>query len=362
MLQDWCRRQLPGVWQQAQWQSLRGDAGQRRYYRLQLSGESGPEASRIAVSAPPESEKNHEFVAMANALEAAGVRCPRPLAVDYPQGFMLLPDLGDRLLLDELRQEGGQRWYDKALEMLLKIQRCFQSPETIPQAMPEAMPELGWRPPPYDDRRLREELELFPRWFVEELLGHSCSDREQALCLGLFNLLIDQALEQPQVCVHRDFHSRNLMVTATGELATLDFQDAVIGPISYDLVSLLRDCYIVWPEAVVRQWLRHYLQQHRQQDGRPGLDEASLWSWFELMGAQRHLKVLGIFARLWLRDGKPGYLADLRTVLHYLAMVLPRHPQLAAFNRWFQGQIMEQASRQDWYRHATLHTPDSLAT
>jgi hypothetical protein len=195
--------------------------------------------------------------------------------------------------------------------------------------------------PLYDEAMLRREMELFSEWFLPKLLGWTTRPAEQAVLANTWQILVDSALEQPRVCVHRDYHSRNLMITEADNPGVLDFQDAVVGPVTYDLVSLLRDCYIVWPQAQVEAWVYDYHRRLLNEGLVAETDPQCFLRWFDLMGLQRHIKVLGIFARLYLRDGKPGYLGDLPRVMDYVLLASRRHPELAEFLAFLEGGVVE---------------------
>jgi len=314
--------------------TVAGDASFRRYYRL-----TGCEPSRIAVFAPPDRERNQEFVRIATMLRAAGVHAPEVLACDRAQGYLLLTDFGDTLLLGELDAVSVDALYGRAMDTLLRIQAAATEHE-------------GWHLPLYSDALLRQEMELFPQWYLEQLLGLSLAAEEKNLLDALFARLIASAREQPQVFVHRDFHSRNLMLLPGGELGVIDFQDAVTGPLTYDLVSLLRDCYISWPPERVQEWVSAFAMRLGAAGGLPAVPAATFRRWFDWMGLQRHIKVLGIFARLWLRDGKPAYLRDLPLVMRYTLEVASAYPETEPFACWFRDRVLAVAGRQDWYHAA----------
>jgi aminoglycoside/choline kinase family phosphotransferase len=309
-----------------------GDASNRRYFRLETSG-----GSYIVAEAPPATEKNEAFVAIGELLAKAGIAVPHILAVDYARGYLLLQDLGDRTLLPELNADTVDGYYGQAFESLHKLAAVDVGKLDLPE---------------YDVVQLTEELERFPVWFVQALLGMSLSDQEQSLLHRFNQLLLDSALEQPRVVVHRDFHSRNMMLQAEGEMALIDFQDAVVGPITYDLVSLLRDCYVRWPCEQVQGWALAYRAQLGAQGHWAGEDESQFVRWFDWMGLQRHIKVLGTFARLHLRDGKPGYLDDLPMVIAYVEEMLekyaPQQPVFAEFKDWFEHRISPLLAQQPW--------------
>lgn len=313
-------------------QVVAGDASQRRYYRL-LAAEN----SYIAVVAPPETEKNAEFIAVRALLSGAGVPVPALLGKDLERGFLLLSDLGDRLLLPELDAENVDDWYRRAFEILLKL--------TVLKSDSD-----DW--PAYDKTLLSEELSRFPLWFADKLLGHGLDSAGQTAWDALCEDLVDNALQQPRVLVHRDFHSRNLMPQSDGGLGVIDFQDAVTGPVTYDLVSLLRDCYIRWPSARVQSWALDYRDRLAAAGVLEPVSDEQFMRWFDLMGLQRHLKVLGTFARLYLRDGKPGYLDDLPLVIAYVEEILLKYrgswPAAAAFADWFEARMRPVIARQPW--------------
>jgi aminoglycoside/choline kinase family phosphotransferase len=301
-----------------------GDASFRRYFRVGIDG-----VSYIAMDAPPSRENVRPFLAVAALLRKVGVQVPEVFAEDLAQGFLLLSDFGPRSYLDELNPESADRLYGDALDTLLRIQQAID-PETAGL-------------PPYDERLLRAELHIFREWFLAGLLGLAPTAPESALMDEVWRLLVAAALEQPRVCVHRDYHSRNLMVTECRNPGVLDFQDAVIGPVTYDLVSLLRDCYVAWPKPRLDAWLESY-RLNLDGIGMAGSDDPERFRrWFDLMGLQRHLKAIGIFARLKLRDGKPGYLKDIPRTLGYVAEVCGNYPQLAGFAGFLEEKVLSLA-------------------
>lgn len=323
---------------------LSGDASFRRYFRVRpvdrgmadsSAASSADGLSWIAVDAPPATEKNAEFVAVARALAKGGVAVPQIVAADPQRGMLLLSDLGDALLLDALTPDNVDEYYRKAIDLLV----CMQ------QIAP-ASAKLA----PYSRQLLWQEMELFPQWFVQGLLQRQLNADERRLLDRSFGLLVSTALEQPQVFVHRDFHSRNLMLLDDDALAAIDFQDAVAGPVTYDLVSLLRDCYVVWPQARVQAWMNLYCAKAQAAGVLRSVDIRQFQRWFDWMGLQRHIKVLGIFARLYLRDGKSRYLGDLPTVIDYTLEVARRYPQLAPFVAWFETALIPAINDQPWSR------------
>ena len=287
------------------------DAGFRKYFRVQLPG-----GSFIAVDAPPATEDTATFIAIAEQWRAGQVRVPQVIAADIPNGFMVQEDFGDTLLQSIINQNNADVIY----------QQCFHTLRSIQQQPHETLPA-------YDHAFLTFELSLYPQWFLQKLLGLDVEIPELA---PLFQTLVGNILEQPIGTIHRDFHSRNLMLLPEGELGVIDFQGALYGPQLYDLVSLLKDCYLKWPEQKVQQWLFQFAELH------PQLSKTApeqLQRWFDLTGLQRHLKCLGIFARLHLRDNKPGYLADIPRVLEYVLEVCKKYPQFQQHAYWLEQRV-----------------------
>jgi aminoglycoside/choline kinase family phosphotransferase len=314
-----------------QFAPLAGDAGFRRYYRTNTV------PSLIAVDSPPAKENNSAYLNIAHALQSQMVRTPIIHGVNTEQGFMLLEDFGEQLLLPALNQQSVDSLYDQAETCLLQIQQLQPNEQIFPN---------------YDSQRLRDEMALFPQWFVGELLDSSLHKDETAMLEKLFTSLVENALEQPQVLVHRDYHSRNLMLLADGDMGVIDFQDAVWGPVTYDLVSLLKDCYVRWPAAMVQNRALAFKQRLLAAD--PGLDieDQQFLRWFDLMGLQRHIKVMGIFARLALRDGKRGYLQDLPMVIDYSLEAASQYPETEEFCHWFERRVRPLLQSQRWYSAA----------
>ena len=290
------------------------DASFRRYFRLSLAGAvptAGGRRTVIAMDAPPAKENSAPFVAIAALLGAAGVHAPEILASDLAQGFLLLTDLGDRTYLAALDADTAPRLYSDAIDALVAWQRASRADVL----------------PPYDEALLRRELDLFPDWYLARHLGVTLAPAQAKTLADAFTLVVANNLAQPRVFVHRDYHSRNLMVTAPNP-GVLDFQDAVFGPITYDLVSLLRDAYVEWDEARQIDWAARYWERARDAGLPVAADFGEFWRDFEWMGVQRQLKVLGIFARLCHRDGKTGYVDDMPRVLRYLRGACSRYRAL----------------------------------
>ncbi|NVJ67451.1 MAG: phosphotransferase [Gammaproteobacteria bacterium] len=310
LLKKWSLLQLNLA--DAEWSVVSGDASFRRYFRL-----ANEEQSWICVDAPPEHENSAQFIKVANLLKK--VNAPKVLAKDLAQGFMLLSDLGDQLLLPLLNEQSADRLYQAAIDSLVEMQR-IDSENLLPA---------------YDEKLLNIEMELFRDWFLQKHLQLELSVAENQMLDNLFRWLTDSALEQPQVFVHRDYHSRNIMWLENQPPGIIDFQDAVQGPISYDLLSLLRDCYIEWPDYKVQQWLDYFIEQSDWE-----LEKAQFEQWFDWMGLQRHIKVAGIFCRLNYRDGKAGYLKDIPLTLRYIIRQAEKYPQLEEFSDWMKQKIM----------------------
>ena len=311
---------------------IAGDASNRRYFRLKTG-----EQTYVIAEAPPATEKNPEFLAVRQLLADAGVRVPALLAADLDRGYLLLEDLGDQLLLPALSDRTVDDYYQQCFSVLHCLARAGQ-----------AGPALA----AYDEALLSEELSRFPEWFVGKLLGYEPDVNGKAVIEALADVLVNNALAQPEVLVHRDFHSRNLMIQPDGELAVIDFQDAVLGPVTYDLVSLLRDCYIRWPNEKVREWALAYRDSLVEQGLLEPIGDAEFLRWLDWLGLQRHIKVLGTFARLYLRDGKEGYLDDLPLVIAYVEEVLefyaPQEPAFANFRDWFVQELKPLIAQQSW--------------
>ena len=298
------------------------DASFRRYFRVSSNGET-----YIVMDAPPEQEDSHPFVRVAGYLETMQLNAPRVLDGDLDKGFLLLTDLGSRHYLEHLRRDGDAAGslYAAALRSLLQMQRqgtAFQS-----------------LLPPYDETLLRFELSLFHDWLCETHLGLQFGIDDERQWQQLCDLLVNNALDQPQVFVHRDYHSRNLMVAGEASPGILDFQDAVEGPLTYDLVSLLKDCYVTWPTEKVDAW-RQSFYDGQDPATRAAVTPAQFKRYFDLMGVQRHLKAAGIFARLNHRDGKPGYLADVPRTLRYIVELQADYKELDFLVRWIEERVL----------------------
>ena len=371
-LKEWMARALQCAPSETKLEFIAGDASPRRYYRvtslkglatLNIGGVTREMPSFIAMVSPA-SENNEAFLRVGDQLAKAGVRTPAVWAQSLRRGWFLLEDFGDQQLLPALASypDSAAALYQKAFDALV----CQISLPCEQAGIPR-----------YDSCRLKTEMDVFPEWFLSGLLGIQPDERSRHCCAMLTDYLISAFDEQPTVWVHRDFHSRNLMLLEANELGVIDFQDAVLGPITYDPVSLLKDCYIRWPRAQQLEWLDSYLMQLRSGGvGAPSLDvpassteqssrlqclaiqlqevsPAQFQHWFDLTGLQRHLRVLGVFSRLHLRDQKSTYLADLPLVVEYvreaLALTAGLHSSVEEFRDWFESDLMSVISEQAWY-------------
>jgi len=298
------------------------DASFRRYFRVTRA-----EGTVVAMDAPPGKEDVGPYLRVARMLEHTGVHAPHVIARNAEQGFLLLSDLGSTTYLEALRDPSlAEPLYGAAIAALVRFQsrghgHCADLP-------------------PYDERLLRTEMRLFPDWLMARHLGLETEGSAGTMLAEAADWLVANALGQPQVFVHRDYHSRNLMVCEGANPGILDFQDAVHGALTYDLVSLLRDCYVAWPQERVLGWARDYRRQAADAGLDTGTDEAQFLRWFDLMGVQRHLKAAGIFARLWHRDGKPGYLPDVPRTLNYVIEACARHDDLVALGTLVREQVL----------------------
>lgn len=289
---------------------LAGDASFRRYFRLRMANQS-----YVLMDAPPDRESCDAYVGIAHAFKKAGICVPTIYQKNLHQGFLLLSDLGDRLYLSELTEASADVLYERAFSVLLNMQSGFVTDY--------------YSFPVYDAALLRTELNLFVEWYLLSFLKMRLSEQQKREIERLFLLLIQNAEEQPLVCVHRDYHSRNLLV-CDREVGVLDFQDALLGPVTYDIVSLLKDCYIDWPLSKVEAWVQRYYELLREEKKIPLSSYQQFFQWVEWMGLQRHLKCLGIFARLYLRDQKSGYLKEIPRVLRYVSDVCQRYTELSS--------------------------------
>jgi aminoglycoside/choline kinase family phosphotransferase len=297
------------------------DASFRRYFRLNSQNALYP--TLIVMDAPPQSEPVEPFIAIAELLQHAGLHVPHVLEKNTADGFLLLSDLGSTTYLAALSDSNADALYSDAIDSLVAMQLASQ---------PGMLPE-------YSEALLQRELDLLPEWYLKKHLQFELTADEEKYLRNAFALILKNNLAQPQVYVHRDFHSRNLMFTETKNPGILDFQDAVYGPITYDAASLWRDAYIEWPEERVIDWVARYWELGRKKGLPVDADFGQFYRDFEWMGLQRHIKVLGIFARLYHRDGKDGYLKDIPLVLKYALATANRYIELKPLAR-----ILERAN------------------
>jgi N-acetylmuramate 1-kinase len=289
------------------------DASFRRYFRVRAR-----DRTWIVMDAPPEREDSAPFVKVAAMMHAAGVHVPEVVAQDLAQGFLLLSDLGTTTYLKALDESNADALFSDAIDALIRWQLASR---------PDALP-------PYDAALLNRELELFREWYVQRHLGVTLEAAQYEAIDAIFGQLVASALAQPKVFVHRDYMPRNLMVSEPNP-GVLDFQDAVYGPVTYDVVSLFRDAFMSWPEARVLDWTVRYWERAKKAGLPVDPDFGAYYRAFEWMGLQRHFKVLGIFARICYRDGKPGYLADTPRFCTYVRGVASRYSELASVTRLF---------------------------
>ncbi len=305
LLEDWTGKQFPG--QSFTLSPVSADASFRRYFRVSFS-----DRSLIAMDAPPEHEDCRPFVRIAALMNAAGVHVPEVLAQDLERGFLLLSDLGNTTYLSVLSEDNADDLFRDAIDALIRWQLASRTGVL----------------PPYDEALLRRELDLFPDWYIGRHLDVRLAPDQKAALESVFQRVIASNLAQSRVYVHRDYMPRNLMVTEPNP-GVLDFQDAVHGPISYDLASLFKDAFISWTEEQVLDWSARYWEKARRAGLPVSADFGEFYRDFEWMGLQRHLKVLGIFARICHRDGKPGYVRDTPRFLGYVRGVAQRYGGLA---------------------------------
>jgi aminoglycoside/choline kinase family phosphotransferase len=309
-VERWVAEQRPGA--QFTLEIASADASFRRYWRARFA----EGASYIVMDAPPDKEDCRPFVHVAGLLRAAGVHAPEIFAQDLAAGFLLLGDLGDATYLQALDAQNAAQLFADAGDALIRWQLATRAGEL----------------PPYDEALLRREMNLFPEWYVAKHLKKELNEKQRSSLENIFALLVKSALAQPVVYVHRDYMPRNLMVCEPNP-GVLDFQDAVLGPITYDVVSLFRDAFVSWEEEQVLDWTVRYWEKAKKASLPVHADFAEFWQAFEWMGLQRHLKVLGIFARINYRDGKPKYLQDAPRFLGYARSVTKRYGALAPLGR-----------------------------
>lgn len=306
LLENWVKEQFPE--KPFTLQPASADASFRRYFRVSFQDQT-----LIAMDAPPQQEDCTPFIQVAKILAETGVHVPKIVAQNLDQGFLLLSDLGDTTFLQALNNQvdSADQLYGDAIDALIKLQ-LSQQVEGLPG---------------YDEALLLKELNLFPDWYVAKHLRVVITEKQQAVLQSIFTRIIQNNIAQPSVLVHRDYHSRNLMVTSPNP-GIIDFQDAVMGPITYDLVSLFKDAYIRWDEERILDWMIRYWEKARKAGLPVSTDFAEFYRDFEWMGVQRHIKILGVFSRLYYRDGKENYLNDMPLVMEYLRKTCKRYREL----------------------------------
>jgi aminoglycoside/choline kinase family phosphotransferase len=317
------RLQQLNVWLQENFSSdnftiipLTNDASFRRYFRVIHN-----QQNFVAMDAPPDKENSYPFFQLAKWLDSVHCMVPQIYFHDLDQGFLLLNDLGDRLLLSELTSENVNQYYQKAIHIILNLQQ-------------QPLHDLAI--PAFDSAFIQRELNLFRDWFLTQYLDHPCEN--DATLQEAFQLMEQAAIALPQTFVHRDFHSRNLMIQPNNDLAVIDFQDAVVGPCTYDLVSLLKDCYISWPLPLVENWVKDF---HQQALALKLFDVQwdDFLKGFHAVGLQRHIRILGTFSRLYIRDGKTRYLYDMPLIWNYCLTASGLYPEFKPFHHWLKEKI-----------------------
>lgn len=316
-LQEWLRGHLPvTTWELS---PLAGDASFRRYFRVRTDN-----TSWVAMDAPPDKEDSHNFVGIAKVFANLGVTVPQIITANLEQGFLLITDFGNQLYWQALNTQTADPLYRAAIQSLITIQSCPQ--------------DKYWHFPTFAEIMV-EELKRFREWFLLKHLGLTLNSTEEKILEDTFAQLVASALEQPQICVHRDYHSRNLMVLPDKKVGILDFQDAVWGPITYDLVSLIRDCYIAWPKPQVETWALHYYQLANSKGLLQHNNPQQFIRWFDWMGVQRHLKAIYIFARKLHRDNNPNYLKEIPRTLQYVLDITSCYPEFTAFKKLLASRV-----------------------
>jgi N-acetylmuramate 1-kinase len=334
LIEEWLARELR--LDAARIEPASSDASFRRYFRVFHRG-----GTYIVMDAPPDKEDVRPYLKVSGLLESLGAHVPHVHERDVARGLLLLEDLGSTLYLQRLAAgDDPEPLYADALDALANIQTRGRA----------ASAELA----PYGRSELMREMALMPEWFLTRHLELQLAAEESALIAATFEALTREALAQPVVFVHRDYHARNLLQLEERNPGIIDFQDALCGPVGYDLVSLLKDCYIAWPRERVVHWVSGYRARLGAHGGEAGASEAEFLRWFDLIGVQRHIKVLGIFCRLWYRDGKPGYLPDLPRTLDYVRDACRRYRELAPLGAFLELRVTPELP------HANARIADAL--
>jgi aminoglycoside/choline kinase family phosphotransferase len=317
LLQKWLKQQCGLV--DYQLTRLAGDASFRVYFRL-----TTPQRSYVVMDASAEQKSCLPFVAIAQALRSLGLMTPEIIASDLTSGFLLLTDFGDQLYLKELNSDNAEKLYSVALDALSVLSTC----EKV----------SGWTIPNFTAAFMRQEMEWFKQWFLVSYLA--LTEQEANTLDPFFDELTNDIAQQPYVFMHRDYHSANLMVLPSNQVGILDFQDAFYGPVTYDLASLLRDCYIAWPEPLVTQLALSYLQRLQEKHHLLQVNQAEFLRWFDYMSMQRHMKALMTFSRKYVRDQQVNYLQYIPQTLNYLLAVSERYPVSQCLNQFIKQHIM----------------------
>ncbi|MBV52866.1 MAG: hypothetical protein CL816_02225 [Coxiellaceae bacterium] len=294
---------------------LMKEASRRTYYRIHL-----PQGSLIAMDAPPAFENCQPFIHLTRLLNEQKITVPTLHSYNLELGFMILTDFGNDLLLNQLQPSTVEKWYDNAMDLLLKIHLCKNT--TL------------YQPPMFQAQDWREELSLFTDWYIKHHFKHHMSDRDHQIWYQLQEMLLETIASQPQVLLHKDFHSKNLMCLPCGQLGVLDYQDAFIGPITYDIASLLNDCYLDWPETMVHQWALQFKAKLEQTQLIQEISNAVFLEWFDFTSLQRHLKNLGNFIRISEQQHLSQYLSYLPRMNQYICTICQRHEKLHPFLHW----------------------------
>ena len=317
-LSQWLSKKFPN--QPIELTALSGDAGLRNYFRFEINGQR-----LIAVDAPQQFSNNYGFVAIQKALSNQNIQVPEIFYYDLEKGYFCISDLGDELFATTVNIENMAKQYKKAIDTLIPLTKTE--------------PDSDYLLPIYDAAFIEFELSIFTEWLLAQYLSIELSQTELEQLKNIFKRLVSNALEQPQVFMHRDYHSRNIMNVDNG-LAVIDFQDAVKGPITYDIVSLLKDCYIRWPEDDINSLFKYFCERIEETYKLEDIDTKTWRRWFDLMGLQRHLKAAGIFARLKLRDDKPNYIKDIPLTLSYVIDVCDNYPDLTFLSELVTNKVL----------------------
>ena len=313
-LQQWASQMLD-IKEHSPLRPLENDASFRRYFRIQHHN-----SSYIVMDAPPEKETCLPFVRVTSRFRQMGLQTPEVLFSDIEKGFLLITDFGDDLYVKILNERNVDSLYKNAIQKLLILQSCKM--------------DLA----KFDRKAMLEELENFTKWFLQDFLKFSLNTQTQNLLNDAYALLLHHACRQPQCCIHRDYHSRNLIALTNNEVGILDFQDAMLGPITYDLVSLIRDCYINWPKDKVIEWAKYYFSYINLKETEFSFKEFLYL--FDMMGIQRHLKAIFIFARKYLRDKDSNYLQDIPRAINYIYEVSANYSELESFHKFLIREIV----------------------